>query len=413
MLRYFVLLALLCTCESLFAQAILSGKVTSADDKKPLASVSIYLSNTSIGVNTNNNGVYSFNNFPSGKFQLVVSHIGYETFTKLINSKNLPQEINIELKQKSAQLPDVVLEPFEAYGWEKWGSLFTDMFIGTSSYARDCELKNPEAVKFRFSKTNNTLTAVAYAPLVIENKGLGYEIQYKMEDFEYDFSKKIVIYNGYPLFKDLSQKFPSKAKRWEEKRRNVYYGSVMHFMRSLFTHKLEEEGYEIRSLALIPNLKKERAKALLKNGEDKIQSKTDSTYTIQNGTLKLITEATDSTAYYKKYLKQPDLIVSHEVIKTDSSISFAIDSSTLSVFSIDSFEVNYLHKDVPIEYKRTSLQHRFEKIPISQFTFINHKPVFVMSNGYYYGPYDLKISGFWAWWETLATLLPYDYVPQK
>jgi hypothetical protein len=303
--------------------------------------------------------------------------------------------------------------------------LFKELFIGTSSYSKQCDLKNPEALKFRFSKTNNTLTVVAREPLVIENKALGYEIKYKLEEFEYDFSKKIVTYSGYPFFKDLSQSFPSKAKKWQEARMDAYYGSLLHFMRTLFTHKLAEEGYEVRSLALVPNLNKERAKALLKTKNTRITSKADSLYEFTDsrgirsindygkGPLRLVTHATDSTAYYKKYLNQPDSIVSNELFKTDSSFCFYYDSLTVSVFSVDSLEVKYLHKDVPLEYKRTGRQHRFDKYPVSQFTFINHKPIFVMSNGFYYGPYDLKRTGFWAWWETVATLMPYDYFPPK
>lgn len=412
LIRFFFLPFFLCSCQFLLSQSQLSGKVTNKEDHKPLSGVSIYLSNTSIGINTNEQGEFTFHKFPSGKFQLVVSHVGYETYTKLINSKNLPQELTIELKPISTQLPDIVLEPWETYGWEKWGGLFTEMFIGTSVNARDCSIKNTEAIKFRLNKKNNTLTAVAYVPIIIVNNSLGYEIEYKMEDFEYNFSEKVVIYNGYPLFKDMSASHPSKASRWQEKRRNVYYGSVLHFMRSLFMNKLEEEGYEMRSLAMIRNLKKDRARLLFKNGADKIQSKTDSSYVLQNGTIKLITEATDSTEIYKRYLKQPDWIVSNELIRSDS-ICYAVDSSTLSFFSTDSLEVSFLHKDVPIEYKRTNQQHRFEKIPVSQFVFIHQKPIYVMHNGYYYGPYDMKITGFWAWWETMATLLPYDYLPPK
>lgn len=412
LVRFFFLSIFLCSYQFLLSQSQLSGKVTNKEDNKPLSGVSIYLSNTSIGINTNEQGEFTFRKFPSGKFQLVVSHVGYETYTKLINSKNLPQELTIELKPISTQLPDIVLEPWETYGWEKWGTLFTEMFIGTSIYSRDCSIKNTEAIKFRLNKKNNSLTAVAYVPLIIVNNSLGYEIEYKMEDFEYNFSTKVVIYNGYPLFKDMSQSHPSKASRWQEKRRNVYYGSVLHFMRSLFMNKLEEEGYEMRSLTMIRNLQKDRARLLFKNGADKIQSKTDSSYVLQNGIVKLITEATDSTEVYKRYLKQPDWIVSNELIRSDS-ICYAVDSSTLSFFSSDSLEVSFLHKDVPIEYKRTNQQHRFEKIPVSQFVFIHQKPIYVMHNGYYYGPYDMKITGFWAWWETMATLLPYDYLPPK
>jgi hypothetical protein len=425
LLRNGILLFFLCICQPLFSQYSLSGRVINADDKKPLDAVSVFLSNTSIGIYTNKDGRYLLPEFPAGKFKLVVSLIGYQTYTKLISSKDIPGELNIELKPDSGKLPEVILESSEVYGWEKWGTLFTEFFIGTSSYSKQCDLKNPEAIKFRFSKTKNTLYAVARVPLIIENRALGYEINYKLEDFEYDFSKKVVTYNGYPFFKDLSQTYPSKAKRWKEARMEVYYGSVMHFMRSLFTHKLAEEGYEVRSLALIPNFMKERAKALLKSKESKIRGKTDSSYEFTDkagirsiddygkGTLRLVTNATDSTAYYKKYLKQADWIVSNELFKTDSSFCFSKDSLTLAVFSSDSIEIRCLRKEVPLEYKRTGIQHRFEKVPVTQFTFINHKPIFVMTNGFYYGPYDLKITGFWAWWETLSTLIPFDYFPPK
>jgi hypothetical protein len=394
----------------LFSQIRIIGVVKNAGDKKSIAGVSVYLSNTSIGSTTNDNGEYTLTNVPNGKFQIVFSCIGYETYTQQINNKISYQEINVELKQKAADLPELLLEPYEAYGWEKWGNLFTDMFIGTTSYAKYCELKNPEALKFRFNKNKNILSAIAFSPLIITNNAMGYEIEYKLEEFEYDFTKKMVVYNGHPFFKDLSLTTPSKTQRWQDRRRSAYYGSLRHFMRSLYSSSVETEGYEIRSLAVVPNLKKIRAKEILKNNNDKILSKADTSYTISGGTIKLITDIKDSTGYYKTILKQPDIIESHSIIKPDS-LCYPIDSITKGIYSENLFEVIYSKKEVPSEFKRASLEHRYDKLPISQFEFINHKSVFLNKNGYYYGPYDLKITGYWAWWESISTLLPYDYVP--
>ena len=58
-----------------------------------------------------------------------------------------------------------------------------------------------------------------------------------------------------------------------------------------------------------------------------------------------------------------------------------------------------------------SPENRKEKFPVSQFVFTNKRPVYVFSNGYYYDVYDLKITGYWAWWETMANKIPYDYDP--
>lgn len=115
---------------------------------------------------------------------------------------------------------------------------------------------------------------------------------------------------------------------------------------------------------------------------------------------------------YKKALAQPDLIISNQLIKS-TSVGYAIDSTMAGFYSADSLEVSCLVKTVPMQYKLRYKAHQYEKIPISQLTFISKKPIAVLSNGCYLGPHDLKITGFWAWWETICTMLPYDYQPPQ
>ncbi len=412
MKKIIVITILLLCCNTIFSQT-LTGKIINADSKEPLASASVYLSNTSIGVNTNKQGIFNLSVAGGGKYKLVVSYIGYETFTKLINFSHLPDDLIITLKPKLNKLDDVVLEPYETNGWEKWGRFFTNYFIGTSSYTWDCVIKNPEIIKFRNSKKDNKLYAYAFEPLIIKNNSLGYEIHYSMEEFEFDFTSKLLIFNGYPYFKDLALEHPAKARRWQEKRQNVYYGSLKHFMRSFFVNKLEENGFEMRSLAYIPNTLKYRAVELFKRNKDTvIIKKVDSFYRTSSGGIGQITITEDSTTVYKSALLQDDSLISHVLISADS-IGFAIDSSTAGLYSKDSLEVSYLLKEVPSEYKKLSVKTRQKKFPVSQFTFIGKKAIEISSNGNYYGPHDLKISGYWAWWETISTMLPFDYWPPK
>ena len=96
---------------------------------------------------------------------------------------------------------------------------------------------------------------------------------------------------------------------------------------------------------------------------------------------------------------------------SSESIGFAVDSNTAGFYFQDSLEIIYTHKVIPNAYKRISKMHKNETFPVSQLLFINKRPVFIISSGYYYGPEDLKITGFWAWWETMANMLPYDYWP--
>jgi hypothetical protein len=250
------------------------------------------------------------------------------------------------------------------------------------------------------------------------NYALGYQLNYKLEEFEYDFNTKLVIYNGYVLFKDLGKDHPKQAIKYEEERKETYEGSLMHFMRTFFVNKLDTSGFEMRNLGLMYNTEKERAKLLFSLHRDSVILDTisieveDPTYPDGKPKpyLRKTYKTADSSAYFKEKLSEPDSIISHQLIKADS-IGFAADSSTAGFYFKDSLEVAYKLKGLPNKYKALTRQHKHESYPVSQFVFIHQKPIYVTGNGYYYGPYDLKITGYWAWSETIATLLPYDYKP--
>ena len=241
-----------------FAQTLIEGTVLEAETKKPLASVSVYLNNTSIGTITNSKGFFILHNIPSEKFRLIASSVGYETFAEMIDPKKITGDIMISLHQKSEQLDKVVLVPDDPNGWKKWGLLFTELFIGTNSNSNQCHIENPDVIRLRMNP-DNTLTAYAREPLPIMNYALGYEIRYKLEEFEYDLNTKVVSYNGYALFKDLGLS-KKKGKKYEQERYDTYRGSLLYFMRTYFVNKLAEQGFEMRNLGNISNPEKDRAK---------------------------------------------------------------------------------------------------------------------------------------------------------
>src|SRR5205085_2266189 len=121
-------------------------------------------------------------------------------------------------------------EPFEKDGWQKWGKFFTENFIGTSAFAQGCTIKNYKTLRFRLSKAKNTLTVIAAEPLQIENKALGYKIQYQLEEFSYSFRERVLLYLGYTLFDELKDNGP--RKRQLQNRAQAYNGSIVHFMKS-------------------------------------------------------------------------------------------------------------------------------------------------------------------------------------
>src|SRR5579864_253140 len=352
----FTLLFLVC-CLGAFSQAVIRGKVISEETQKPLAAVSVYLNNTSLGAVTNDNGVFIITKIPSGKFRLVASCVGFETYVNMIDPLTIGKDFIISLKPKVEELQSLSVTPPEPDGWKKWGKLFTQLFIGDTPGSNDCKLTNPEVIKFRMN-ADNTLTAYAKAPLQIVNYNLGYEIEYKLEEFQYDFNIKLVNFSGYAFFTDMGIKHPNRVRRYGEARLETYKGSFLHFKRAFFANELDAQGFELRSLGKISNSEKERAERLFSLHRDSvILDTTGLSFTVHNSPstgLPYISSSTekteDSTDYFKKKLLEPDSIISHQLIPSDS-IGFAADTTIAGMYFRDSLEVLYKLKTIPDRYR--------------------------------------------------------------
>jgi hypothetical protein len=183
------------TCTLANAQS-LKGRIIASDTRKPVVSANVFLSNTSIGTTTNENGEFILQHFPAGRYDMVVSFIGYESYTISVQSNKLPDNLDIVIKPKINELQEVILEPYEKNGWEKWGTFFLENFIGTSQLARDCKLLNKDVLKFRMNRKTNTLRVSADDRLQIENRALGYNLKYDLVSFEFNFGSRVLVYQG-------------------------------------------------------------------------------------------------------------------------------------------------------------------------------------------------------------------------
>jgi hypothetical protein len=384
-----------------FSQKLVKGIIYDSDQDKPLAAASIFLNNTSIGTKSDEKGNFSLR-LPSGKFDLIVSCIGYETYTQTINSGDVADFLTIKLRLRAEEMEAIIIEPYEKDGWEKWGHFFNNSFIGTTGEARESDLKNPEVLKFRNSKKNNELTVVAYAPLIIENKALGYRIHYQLESFSYQFNSRYLVYTGYPFFEEMEGN-ANKKKKWEKRRTEVYFGSVMHFMRSVYRNQIREEGFDVRSVERIPNLEKTRIKAIY------AAMKHERT---PGGILIINKIEKDSAEYFQKILAQEDYreVIGKDILAGDS-IAYAVDSTTAALAFDNYLMVIYKHKLAPVEYRQ--MFPKSSTAMMSQLLLLNNRPIEIEANGNYYHPIDLLTLGYWSWSEKIATMLPFDYKSPK
>lgn len=406
----FVFFVLLYSLHISFAQPALRGKVIAGDTKQPIHLANVFLSNTSIGTVTNAEGVFVLDRFPQGRFDVVVSCIGYETYVTTIQYAQLPANIEVVLKPKVNVLQEVVVEPYEKNGWERYGNFFIENFIGTSALAADCKLKNPETIRFRYNKKENILRAFADEPIILENKALGYILRYDLKVFEYNYSTRIFYFQGYPLFEDIQTDRKRLLNRWEKNRTDAYYGSMMHFMRSLFRNQLIENGFEVRKLIKISEEEKKRVRTIYNsriyiNGSGNI---------VVNDSL-LGNGNKDSADYYRKVMRQPEkmAVLINQLLPGDS-IAFAIDSFTAGLYFDDHLQVIYKYKQVPNEYVRMNALSVQPKTPVMSEIYLPRKnSIAVLANGSYFEGIDLISSGYWGWWEKLATMLPFDYKPPR
>lgn len=237
---WFILLCVLFPVITFAQSGIITGVITSAETNKPLPRASVFLSNSSVGSASAEDGKFSLNYIRPGQYTLTVTILGYEDYSKSILVGREPIKIDIQLTPKPMMLKEVTI--ISAADWKKNYEAFRKSFIGTDENAKNCVVINPHVLNLQFNRTKQTLEASADEFLVVENKALGYRVKFLLKDFIEDRLSNIVAYGGERLFEELPGNAAQK-KKWHEKREEAYYGSAMHFFRALYTNKLNEDGF--------------------------------------------------------------------------------------------------------------------------------------------------------------------------
>jgi hypothetical protein len=357
----------------------LSGKVTDSATGKPLAGVSVFLNSTSIGTITHEDGSFVLNTIPRGKYQLVISAIGYATFVTDISGNQPNPALRVALLPKATELTAFTVEPYLKDGWKQYGKLFLDNFIGRGENAGSCKIKNMDAVRFYFSRKNNKVTVTATEPLIIENDALGYTIEYRLIEFSCSFRTNIVLYFGYPFFREMTSSRETRRHRWEEHRQAAYTGSMMHFMRSLYSNHLTEAGFIADHRVNVPNREKRRIQSIY---HPDLQPP---------GTFSI-----DTLHYFWRVLKQPDVLDRTVRLNADSLITIYPDQ-TKSLFFSGKMRVVFGNPQKGIGYQE------------SEVYLVTPAMIIVEENGNYYPPQEILTSGYWAGSEKICNLLPMDY----
>ena len=96
-----------------YAQNSVSGIILDSDDNSPLEQVAVYFPQLEKGAVTNSNGRFQINDIPLGSYKIVVSFIGYQTFSKTILIEAGSNTLDVKLLPSAIEIEEVIVStPF-------------------------------------------------------------------------------------------------------------------------------------------------------------------------------------------------------------------------------------------------------------------------------------------------------------
>ncbi|HEY4196269.1 MAG TPA: carboxypeptidase-like regulatory domain-containing protein [Mucilaginibacter sp.] len=370
----------------------ISGKVTTSVSHEGIGKVSVFLSNSSYGTESIEDGSFTLTGVKPGQYDLVASSVGYQDFSQTILVGKDPIIIIIPLLPKVNQLRGVVITT--PANWKKNWEEFRRSFIGTSENAKSCVVVNPHVVNMVNSSRRHTLEAWSNDFLVMENKALGYRVKFLIDTFSNNGITNIISWQGKAVFQELPGSAEQK-KVWKLKREETYYGSSRDFYKSLYKGNVVQEGFIIKKLHRELNPDRPQEGVIIQ----KIKYFNDGRH---RDSLNYWIMKENLSKYYHESLSvgavQPEQIFS----KTSKPGLFVISFT-------DCLYVIYTKRHEETDFKDVYRPLDMENFETSVLTLSDPYAVFDM-NGVVFNGAPLN-EGTWSK-AKLAELLPYDYSPE-
>jgi hypothetical protein len=244
-MRKNLIMAFILTVQHVSAQVMVEGTVREAGSKQPIEFANVFLAGSTTGTTTNSAGTFRFSVINKGKYELVASFVGYESFKRtIVFDKDSTVQLNIILRPKSTELAEIVVLS-DSSTRKKNLREFKRLFIGETANARSCRIINPSSIYLYFDREKRTLFAHSTSPIIIENLATGYRVHYSLDRFEFDYSEKTISYSGTTRFEDLNAPNDRVLERWKKIRIRTYEGSITHLLRSIQSNQLKENGWNV------------------------------------------------------------------------------------------------------------------------------------------------------------------------
>ena len=348
---------------SLQAQTI-TGKVIDAKNGEPLPFANVFINNTTLGTTTELNGEFTLRNVRQpAVYEVIFSFVGYETIKMNVSlTENEVKLGTIKLKPSDIELTTVEVKGSKDTQWEKKIKRFKRIFLGDDKAAELCEITNAWVIDFPKEESGNKFRAVAGAPLEIDNKALGYKLNFHLRNFLADASGYLI--EGNVRFEEKASTDEKEKSDWASNRKKSYDHSRYHLFKAILDNRIQGEGFGL--YAEMPNYGATNVRSPIFSSE---VGKSVKPY----DTLKMVT-ATQQRGVYR--------------ISLNGRV-----------------EVHYRKEHVPV---RT---YRDVSGPVSWIS-LKHGYVLVNADGVELNPADVIVSGAMSE-DRVSHMLPLNYLPDE
>jgi CarboxypepD_reg-like domain/TonB-dependent Receptor Plug Domain len=223
-----------------FSQNIVKGRVLDAKTNEPMPFANVHIANSTKGTQTDEIGTFSMQNVPMGTVQLLVSYVGYESYSQTLKIEpNTVLDLKISIKPNDQIFSEIEVKSKRDKSWERKIKEFRLAFLGQNYDGKKCKILNEWVMDFK--DIEGGFSGTALAPLEIENRILGYKIVFDLKEFTRTNHNS--FYLGFPLFEELTPVDNKEYRKWLLNRREAFLRSPERFLRSLYRGTIEEEGY--------------------------------------------------------------------------------------------------------------------------------------------------------------------------
>lgn len=227
----------ICVLSQPISAQTLRSQLVDETTQTPIPAAFIFISNSSIGTSSDENGFFELSVAGLGQVEIVISHLSYEIKSIVVKAgETLPARLY--LQPKAVGIDEVVVKSKASGKRKQWLRKFEDAFLGKSNNRRKVALSNPKVLLFQ--ENEGGLSAQGMDYIAIANRALGYQLRFYLDTFHLSKQGE-VIYAGKVFFQEIPG--AKKEKRVQKARSRSFRYSKTHFFQSLLQGQASEESY--------------------------------------------------------------------------------------------------------------------------------------------------------------------------